>query len=521
MDLFEYIERMKALGGPVATVAVVMLCLFLVFIIIKMLGGMRRGTWKQLFRSGTTLAAAIISYSVAVMLSNSIMGSTSSGSIEEFIALMDGYFPGIGEILTQALSTFNTEVFEYVIILPAAIVLMPMLAAAIFLLINLILQIVRNILIKVFGFKATKSNSQRLGGALLGGIEAIIWVIIVTLPITGIIGIADRACDRALESGTENSDLEAAYNEFILPFTENPAYTFIDALGSGALSDGIATIEINEVKTNLRDELLYLAQIGMVEIPALEGADFAALSESNKASLDNITDALHHSPFVSSVIAGVIQSSSGFMNSDLIPFDKAGEYGGLFASLLDFLEGVTQGTLAQDINTIMSVYYAISDSGVIKELEESEGADLMALLQDKRREGDDTIPKIIGILQDNPRTAAMVKAMTETLLSSLSTGVQLPNGSTVSVSYDSLKNDMSNVLSVERSDYATDDEYYGAIGAVLDSTLRENGIALEGEIIDSIAEYIGDEYSDIDEMTDAQFNDMLLYYYDAYLEYVN
>ena len=206
------------------------------------------------------------------------------------------------------------------------------------------------------------------------------------------------------------------------------------------------------------------------------------------------------------------------MNSDLIPFDKAGEYGGLFASLLDFLEGVTQGTLAQDINTIMSVYYAISDSGVIKELEESEDADLMALLQDKRREGDDTIPKIIGILQDNPRTAAMVKAMTETLLSSLSTGVQLPNGSTVSVSYDSLKNDMSNVLSVERSDYATDDEYYGAIGEVLDSTLRENGIALEGEIIDSIAEYIGDEYSDIDEMTDAQFNDMLLYYYDAYLD---
>ena len=78
MDLFEYIDRMKAMGSTVATVAVVLLCLFLAFIIIKMLGGMRRGTWKQLFRSATTLAAAIISYAVSVMLSNSIMGSTSS-----------------------------------------------------------------------------------------------------------------------------------------------------------------------------------------------------------------------------------------------------------------------------------------------------------------------------------------------------------------------------------------------------------------------------------------------------------
>jgi hypothetical protein len=307
----------------------------------------------------------------------------------------------------------------------------------------------------------------------------------------------------------------------ILPFTENPAYTFIDALGSSVLSDGIATIEINEVKTNLRDELLYLAQIGMVEIPALEGADFAALSEENKSSLNNITDALHHSPFVSSVIAGVIQSSSGFMNSDIIPFDKAGDYAGLFVSLLDFLEGVTHGTLAQDINTIMSVYYAISDSGVIKELEQTENGDLMTLLQEKRKEGDDTIPKIIGILQDNPRSAAMVKAMTETLLSSLSTGVRLPDGSTANVSYDELKNDMNDVLSVERADYATEDEYIGAVSEALDGTLRENGITLDDEIIDSIAEYIGDEYSDINEMTDEQFNDMLLYYYDAYLEYIS
>ena len=522
MNFFEYIDRMKEMGTPVATVAVALLCLFLVFIIIKMLGGMRRGSWKQLFRTGTTLLAAIISYSVAVMLSNSIMGSTDFESIADLINFMENNFPGSGEILTQTLSTLDSEVFEYVIILPATIVLLPLLCTVIFLLINLILQIVRNILIKIFGFTATKSNSRRLGGALLGGIEAIIWMIIVTLPITGILGIADSACEGALDSDSgQDEELRATYTEYIFPFTENPAYTFIDALGSQALSDGIATIELDEVKTNLREEILYLTQIGMVEIPALEGADFGALTEENKLSLNNITAAIDRSPFVASVVAGLVQSTSGLINGDSLPLDKEGDYAAFFTALLDFLEGVTRGTLAGDIKTITEVYYAISDSGVIKELEECGDADLMAVLQEKQRAGDDTIPEIIAILRKNPRTAPLVRAMSEALLSTLSTGVTLPDGTTVEVSYDSLKEDMQDVLSVERGDYATEEEYIGAISDSLDCTLRDNGITLDGEIIDSIAEYIGSEYEGAGELTDEQFNDILLNYYDAYLEYVN
>ena len=185
MNLFEYIGEMKELGTPVATAAVVLLCLFLVVIILKMLGGMRRGTWKQIVRTGLTLAAAVISYVVALIISNSIMGSADKGSVEDFIALMEANFPGVGDFLTQLLSGFNPEAFEYVIILPATVVLLPALSTVIFLLINLLFKIVRSVIIKVVGFKAAKTNSQRLGGALLGAVEAIIWVIMVTLPITG------------------------------------------------------------------------------------------------------------------------------------------------------------------------------------------------------------------------------------------------------------------------------------------------------------------------------------------------
>lgn len=521
MDLVQYITQMKALGTPVATAAVVLLCLFLVVIIFKMIGGMRRGTWKQILRTGLTLAAAVISYVIAVIVSNSIMGSTDKGSIEDFISLLDNSFPGVGEFLTQALSSFNPEVFEYVIILPAAVVLLPILATVIFLLINLLLKFVRSILLKLFGFKAAKTNTQRLGGALLGAVEAIIWIIMVTLLITGLVGIASSACDEVLSSDrAEDEDFVTTYEEYIQPFTENPAFSFMNSLGVQTLADGIATITIDGEVTNLRDELLSVANIGLIEIPALEDADFGALTAENKLSLDNIVDALGRSPFISSVIAGVIQSSSGLMNSDFIPLDKAGDYGPFLASLVDFLEGVSRETLQNDVNTIKAVYYAISDSRVIKEIEETEGADLMALLQEKQKDGDDTLLEIVTILQSNERTAPIIKAMTQALLSSLSTDIQMPDGSTVTVSYDTLKDDMNDVLSVDRDNYQSDDEYMDALSMALDTTLRDNGIEIDDDIVDSIAEYIDSEYSSVTELTDKQFNDILLNYYDAYLEYV-
>lgn len=521
MNLFEYIGEMKELGTPVATAAVVLLCLFLVVIILKMLGGMRRGTWKQIVRTGLTLAAAVISYVVALIISNSIMGSADKGSVEDFIALMEANFPGVGDFLTQLLSGFNPEAFEYVIILPATVVLLPALSTVIFLLINLLFKIVRSVIIKVVGFKAAKTNSQRLGGALLGAVEAIIWVIMVTLPITGILSITDRACDDVLSSDrSEDEDFLTTYKQYLRPFTENPAYDFIASLGTEALSNGIATITVNGEVTNLREEIRAVANIGLIEIPALEDADFGALTEENKLSLDNIAHALGRSPFISTVVAGVVQSSSGLINSDFIPFDKAGEYGEFLASAMDFLEGVTRESLENDVNTIKAVYYAISDSGVITELQENEGADLMSLLKEKQKDGDDTLGRIVRILQDNIRTAPLVKAMTKALLSTLSTEIAAPDGSTVAVSYDSLKDDMNAVLSVDRDSYSSDEEYMGALTNTLDSTLSSNGIELESEIVSSIAEYIDTNYADVSELGDEEFCDILLNYYDAYLEYV-
>ena len=74
MNFFEYVDLMKEKSTPVAIVGLGLLALFLVVIIFKMFGGIRRGTWRQLVRTGMTLIAAVVSYLAALYLSNSIIG---------------------------------------------------------------------------------------------------------------------------------------------------------------------------------------------------------------------------------------------------------------------------------------------------------------------------------------------------------------------------------------------------------------------------------------------------------------
>jgi len=57
MNLFDFVTRMKEMDGVLGYVGAALLVLFLLLIVFKMLGGMRRGTWRQLVRTAATLAA--------------------------------------------------------------------------------------------------------------------------------------------------------------------------------------------------------------------------------------------------------------------------------------------------------------------------------------------------------------------------------------------------------------------------------------------------------------------------------
>ena len=527
MNLFKYLDTMKELDSVVAMVGVGILAAFLVVIILKMFTGLRRGTRRQLVHTILTVASALISVVVSVILSNGIVGSLSSDSLHGLLTSIDGIAPGVGSSILDAIEKVpNPEVIEYIILLPAALFVIPLLTTIMFLIINTLFKIVYVILIKIFRLKKAKEPPQRLGGAVLAAVEGILWMMILILPVTGALSLVDDVFETALESETvSEGELEEIYDEYLVPFTKNPAIDFLNVCGSSKISDAIATVKIDGNRVNLREEIVDVTHFVLVDVTNLIDADFKNLTEDNKEAVVAVIDAFCDSEFMSSLMVGAVQTAASAIEDGTIPLEIGGDFEPVFNELILFFRSVSHETLREDLYTIKDLYFAINDSGILTAMED--GQDIMELLQQKSQEGDDTITTIKNILQKNPRTSGMVTALTKSLISTLipEDATITVNGQEIPISYDTVKESVSDILSVTKEG-KTDEEFKEELGATLDNALRENEIELDEEAIDEITEHINQNYDEIyavvgdsqGELTDEQFNDILLSYYNQYHE---
>ncbi|MBO7196581.1 MAG: hypothetical protein J6V80_04550 [Clostridia bacterium] len=518
MNLFKYVSLMKEQDGIIPMIGVGLLAFFLLFIILKMLGGMRRGTFRQLVRTGMTLAAAIISFIAATIVSNSIIGSTENIKVENLLATLNMQSPEAVDVVKDLLGSFDPELFESFILLPATLVIVPFLATGIFLALNVVLKIVRAIIVKIFKFNKAKTNPQRLGGALLSAIQGIIWLVMITLPFTGLLSLVDNAYTNVVKKGGNLGEVKEFYGEYLEPFTDNPAIDFLSGCGGEAMSNGIATVKIKNEKVNIRQETVDIATVFLSEAPKLKGMDTKNLTKADKKAIDNVIDGLCESTYASNIMVCTLQSVSAFMELDMLPMDTEGDFSSFVDGFSEYLKSITIDTLKEDATTVKDVYYVLSDSGILRMV--GQGGDIFAQLQESQKDGDSVISRIINILQRNTRSAKLVKAVTKSLIASVSTSVELEDGTTVSVSYDELKKSMNEVLEVKRDDYSSKDAYISALKESIYEEFEDEGIELEDEVLQNIAEHIEDNYSDTDELTDEEFNDIMLNLYESYFNYL-
>ena len=515
MNLFDYLELMNKTDTTGAMLGMGILCLFCVFMMLKMLGGLIRGIRRQVGITLNTFVAAVISFFVAAFLSNCIIGGINVETLGDLLDFIESQSEGTGEFIRDILLIVNEQALEYTILLPAVIFVLPLLAAVLFFVLNFLLQALRFIFGIFIKRKKAENKFERFGGVVLAVVQALIWITMITLPITTVTTLADDIFVEAVKND-EEGDVTLLYNEEVLPITQNPAVAFISEYGSEMVLDGIATVAINGRTTNLRDEILAVSRIIIYDVAELRDVNWKCPDQADRDAIDSILTELSESPYTSQVIVGVMCSLPSAIENNLFPINFGIGYENLLNEFVHYFAGITGETLSRDLNTVKEIYFAICDSGLGDALKD--GGDIMTLLQEQRREGDDTVSKIIAILKSNPRTSPMITALTEALITTLSTG-ETQNG--VTVSYESLKNGMNNVLSVKEENYETKEEYLSNLSGTLDTTLRDHGIELEREIVDSIAEYVDENYSHTVELSDEEFNDVLLHYYDAYLEYLD
>lgn len=534
MNFFTYLNKMKELGSIPALVGMGIFALFLIVIIVKMFIGIRRGTKRQIVHLLLTVAAAIISIGVATYLSNHIIGSLSSDNFQGLLEAIDGVAPGVGTSLLDTLSKVNNpEIIEYIILLPATLFVLPLLAALLFFVVNILFKIVYIIVVKILKFKKAKTSPERLGGAVLAAVEAIICMMVLFLPINGTLGLVDNVFETAIEAEIDDSgDLEEIYEEYLVPFTKNPAISFLNNMGGSKIADRIATVKINGEKTNIRAEITDATRLVLFDITQLAEADFKQLSAEEKVAVTNVINAVCDSEFMSNLMVGVVNTAASAIDSGEIPLSKGGDFQPVVEEAIAYIRNINTETLKEDLHTIKDLYFVILDSGVLTAIDD--GQDIMTLLKEKSDEGDDSINKIKDILKANPRTNSMVTALTKSLVNSLipEDTTIVVDGKEIEVSYETVKESVNEILTVTKEN-KTEEEFKDDLKDKLNKVLVEdNKIEIEDEeIIDGIVDHINENYDEIygavgditggGELTDEQFNDIIFSYLDAYLEYVN
>ena len=191
MNLLKYLSKMFLLGSTAKLVGIIMLITFLTLVILKTIGGMRRGFIGQLLKTASTLLCAALSCLAASLFVGKIENFVDTFSLAEAILTILNLPPELAKILGSTISTINMATPKSMILTVATLLVAPAIAVLTFLTLRLIFYVFRSTVGKVIKPKKAKNTPSRLGGALLGTVEAFLCLIIIALPFSGIITLTD------------------------------------------------------------------------------------------------------------------------------------------------------------------------------------------------------------------------------------------------------------------------------------------------------------------------------------------
>lgn len=506
-------------GSGVGLLATVFVLYFLITVIWQLYRGWKRGVFRQALHTGLTILAAIIAFSVASSVGNELLSSLSEMSTEELIVTIESASGPLPADVTGIISSIDLKLVDYILMMPATTLVAPMLFTSIFLLLNWLFRIAYFILHKLL--PKGQTLVFKLTGLAVGLIEGMLIAGCVLLPIVSITTIADDVMATIEESElAENEavdELLDAYEQNVAPVTNNMAFGIVKTFGGKAALKTMATVKDGDIKMNMRDEMITTVKIALIGSTSFEGADMKAPNDEAKAGIDAMLDELEGSYYLSTIVAGTLSGMARAIDGGVLNFELESAYASLLGSAISVLKSTSIETLDDDLDTIKNVYYILGDNDVLAALT-AEGADVSQILTQKNVGGDTVVNQIIDTINTNAHMRPLVTSLTKLSISVICDSMSAGDNS--DEVYDNLKGGLNTTLTeIKKDNYETDEEYRSALSESINVTLVENDINLEPEIVAGIADHVAENYGDVDSLSDEEFNDVMLSYYDAYLKY--
>ena len=506
-------------GGVIGLIATVFVLYFLITVAWQLFRGFKRGLFRQALHTGLTLLAAIIAFSAASSIGNSLVATLSEMSTAELIDTIESMTGPLGSDVQGIISSIDLKLLDYILMMPATTIIAPIAFTALFLILNWLFRIAYFILNKLL--PAGSTLVFRLTGLAVGLIEGMLIAGCVLLPIVSITTIADDVMATVEESSiSETAGVEEvldAYEENFAPVSNNLAFGIVKTFGGKAALRSMATVKDGNARMDMREEMIRTVKIALIATVSFTDADMAAPNDDVKAGIDAMLDEVEDSHYLTTIVASALNSIARAIDGGHFNFELDSAYASLLNDAISVFQSTTVDTLHNDLDTVKAVYFILCDNEVLSALT-TEGSDISAILTQKNANGDTVVNQVIDTLNSNVHMRPLVTSLTKLSISIICDTMSA--GESSEEVYNNIKGGLNTTLTeVKKENFETEEEYREALSDSINTTLVENDINLEPDIVAGIADHVAENYGDVDSLSDEEFNDIMLSYYDAYLKY--
>ena len=520
----DYVNGLINSGSISSYVALGVLGFFLLNALIGLLFGLKRGLGKQLIRLLTTVLSVALSFLAVSMVSVYITDLFAGKTLEEvIISIYPNYTAEVEESVRNIVASFDAETARVLLMLPIASVLVPLVFAICFAIIHFLSWIIYWILHSILGITGYKKGffSTLLGG-ILGLLQGAAIGGVLLIPLAGLSTVvtdAKAVVDNSSLDAEVKDEVTVVYDDYAKEIVENPLFEAINTLGGDLVYSHFSTVKVGEGKEDTRDTLTSMLKIA-IDVSSLESMDFTAPDQQSQKTVHVIIEEIADDSCLSEIISGVIRGIATATNNGALYVSAEEPYNSLMHSLFDAFMLTDSSTIDEDLDTVANVYFILADSGFISAIGDSESTtdEISDMLIKKDASNMTVVDKVVSELKLNPHTRPVVDALTKLSVALLSESLGLDQDA--NELYEAVSSDVKDVLVLNKSDYANEEEYKADVNRRLDEALKQNEIVLEEEIVSEMTNYVAENYGDKTDISDEDVNDAILSYYSAYEKYL-
>lgn len=530
--IFEYTTEQVSKGTPMSYVALGILGVFAYLIIWHLLHGLRRGIFRQIAHTAIMLLAAVVAFFGTKMFCNELFSVLEGTTVEELLAQAGA--SGMDQATLDILNSIDITTLEYILALPLGVIVTPLIFMLAFAVLNVLFRIIYIIVTRVAHISKGGGAVRRLTGLLLGACEGLIIAAIIFLPFAALTGAADQVMSAVVDGDDEGNaageqgagdtadsgesfDLEEVYTEYLEPLVAHPAFQISRTIGGEFVLDSLATFELGDNKINVRTEFGGIMKLLLVDAATLGEADFNNLSAENKDAINAIVNYVDSSDYMATIITGVLNVMTDILEDQMADSGaNSGEGIDFVTPMFEIFKGIKADEVGSVLETFKEFYFLISDEGVLAAISSGDQEDLAEMFAKTDANGKSVLTRAMSILNGNTRTSVLVTTLTEMTFAMMLEDSEM--GEEVKEIYNDVKTEVNTIVSSIDTTKPRE-EQVADVTESLNSALVTNDIEIEEEIVTEIADYIVENYAGQESITEAEFNEAMLQYYDAYLKY--